>query len=654
MHKFSIRLFLFGSQLNSFFARRFWSKYSGLNRACLIGLAIVFLSWSGIVNSQSTETDQTVDSNSEVQAADEIESAPLYIETRPDKLSTQAVTLELIDEYLELGAHQLAHSVLKTYTHSTNEEDVLETWEKKYYEVAELTENWESIIDRIDDTGNDLPLDLYKFAQTLAIRSEIELKRGSDARKRARRLIWNIPYDSEYVLKWRELIIDSYLADQLYEDAQIALAEFNRDYRPDSPTWEHRYARILLLTGQREAAVARIEGLQTAEGRLLGLYAEYLSKTKFPAEIIDDYIKLLPDLEHNSALTAELWAIVELLARADHHTETQVVAVENNLSIAYEPKSVARIASVVPPRSTIDLINAYENHAIDIGNSYGLIVGDDESWLMQAQEFEILAPVTARAIYSFLSFNASKPETRELAVRSLAAELVRAQHNRIFHLLFVADQSFPLDKVSLADLNRSAQWEISQRDYASAAMIFASMTGPPEDTQREQWLLNRSRVSIYADDFQTASGLLMDLVNSLSVPMDSNLVDRIVQVIFDLQNRDQDLVAIGILNNLFEKSVDRQQKRELLHWLAESYSNQKLHQKSADLFLRSATMAEDWNDDWGRSVSYRSAMELMEAGLFLDSRRIFNSLKELTFDPRLRAVIDERLEELTEREAGSQ
>ena len=53
-------------------------------------------------------------------------------------------------------------------------------------------------------------------------------------------------------LSWRELIAESYVADSLLEDAEIALTSFDRDYRPSNPDWEHRYIRTLFLTGFNE------------------------------------------------------------------------------------------------------------------------------------------------------------------------------------------------------------------------------------------------------------------------------------------------------------------------------------------------------------------------------------------------------------------
>ncbi len=614
---------------------------------CRFAIAAALAAIFSVADAQSTNQPVTDSTSADVaQAEPEIVGASpdVHAVGRDDTLSVDGISLELVEEILRLGAPQLAHDILRSQFPPRDDAGKWIEWEKKFYEIAQRVRGWQSILDRAGGVATDLPLELFKIAQTSAIRSEIELGRGNVARLRARHMIWNVPYDIEFALKWRELVIQSYLADELYDDVRVAMAGFSKDYRPNDPQWEHRYARILILTGNREEAVARIAGLQTVEARMLNLYAQFIGKSAAPAQIVEQLLEMLPEMEQNSPIVAELWAVVRVIAASDQDTETRVIAAENGLP-GHGGQS-APVAPVVPLTSAFDLLEAYDEHAIEIGNSYGLVIGDDENWHQRAQEFDILAPPTARAIYAFLSVNAAQAQWRSTAAKSLAAALIQAELPDILELLVVEEKFIRLQDVAPPDRNALIDWVIRKRDYATASLIMSTMADPPQDIDAHSWQLRRARVALLAGDTHLGISILRQLTARLQPPLDGELIDRVVQVIFDLQDLGQHETAVELTDSLYEKSADKLQKRELLHWSAESYSALEQHLKAARLFLRSATLGEDWNDDWGRSVQYRAALELTQAGYVIDARRILSTLKQLTFDPRTRAVIDDRLREL--------
>ncbi len=569
---------------------------------------------------------------------------------RPENRSIRGVSLHLVENYLELGAVELAHRVLSDHMPPRDDAGEWVEWEKMFYQTALRVRAWQSIIDRAGGLATDLPLDLFKISQTAAIQSEIELRRGEAARLRARHMMWNTPYDIEFALKWRDLVIQSYLSDQLYDDMSKAMAVFSRDFRPNDPQWEQRYARILLLTGNREQAISRIAGLQTVEAKMLSLYSQFIEGSSSNAAIVEDGLELLPSVEQDSALAAELWAIIRVVSSADQDTETRVVAAENGLLLHQRFDDANRIDPVVRLTTTFDLLEAYDEHAVVVGNSYGLIVGDDEQWFQKAREFEILAPATARAMYAFLSVNAAQSTWRQAAAESLATALMQAEFIRILELLVVEEKFIRIEDMSIESRTAIVNWTLQRKDFQTAWQILFQMSDPPDEVEPKTWNLRRARIAILAGDIRVGKLLLRRLVRELQAPLDGSFVDRVVQVIFDLQDLEEHRSAIELTGLLYEKSSDNMQKRELLHWSAESHAQLEHHVTAANQFLRSAAIGEDWNDDWGRSVQYRGAVELMKAGLYGDARRILTTLKGLSFDPRTRVVIDDRLRELSELE----
>ena len=596
-----------------------------------------------------SETDETTELSEAV--ADSVEEEVVEAPEPPpvaqaDSFAPGRVSIKQIDALIERDAIQLANRLLIENRSDYENSEKWIDWERRYFQTALTIEDWQGVIDRADQISRQVPYEFYSTLQMAAISAELQLKRSEDTRKRVRHLVFDLPYDRDQVIIWRELIAQTYLAEGLYEDARIALTAFNEDYRPDTPQWEKRYARVLFRTGYDEKAARRVKALLSTESRLLNLYAQFRTKALDPADVVNIGLKILPDLEKKPLLTAELWAIIELAARVLNDTEMQITAIENSLMVAVDGRSVRSATLVLPLASVQQLLAAYEKYALFVGNGFNFVIGDDLSWFQLAQEYEITSPITARALYAFLALKAVDARVRSDSVYALADILVREKYPRILELLLIQDAVFDIAETSPEVHSAMANRALRNRDYETALIIMDNMNGPPDDQDAQLWMLRHARIAIVANEFERGSNLLTRLIEEIPEPVEKASIDRIVQVVFDLQEIGKHDLSIELFALLYERVADTSLKRELLHWIADSYSIQENNLQAADLYLRSATLDGKWNDRWGKAARLKAADELVLAGLESDARKLYTELRDGTHDPRSKAVLNGRLEKL--------
>ena len=646
-----------------YFSNVFFSFTSG----CLcLSLAIGAFAVAPVVVAQITESEQLqsevaadehtiqseITSEKQQQIAASTESTEEVSDTdrstqeeeKPD--FPTGTSLEQIHSLIELGTVQLAYALLQdTRPDYENSEDWVD-WEMLYYQLALQAEDWNGIIQRTEEIANTVPYEFYAGMQSYAVKAEFGLGQYENARKRLRRMIWELPYELERIIEWRELIAESYVADSLLEDAEIALTSFNRDYRPSGPDWEHRYIRILFLAGFNEEAAKRVAALQTTEGKLLLLYSEFQSRALGSIEVIELGLKMEVELIKHPVLSAELWSIINLAARNLNDLEIQITAIEKGLSVPYDSESDRVRYSLVPLNTEQQLLAAYDVYALSVGNDFNLVVGDDQSWYQLAQEYEITSPITARAIYSFLAGSATNSDIYSASVAALANELESAGFLRLLESIFVRLNLLDLAETTPKIQSLLASRALHRNDYRTALLIMNAMDQPKQEDQLQSWLLRRARIAIVVKEFEKSFELLNQLIDELPPNTEQKTIDRIMQVVFDLQESEQHDFAVSLFHSLYRHTSEIQARREILRWVADSYSAQDRSQDASELLIHSAKLGANWNDSWGRSARLKAADELAVIGFYDDARIIYIELRDATLDPRSKHVINNRLRNL--------
>jgi hypothetical protein len=142
-------------------------------------------------------------------------------------------------------------------------------------------------------------------------------------------------------------------------------------------------------------------------------------------------------------------------------------------------------------------------------------------------------------------------------------------------------------------------------------------------------------------------GLLQQLLKTDAQEWNEQRIDRLLQVVFDLQTVKQHDKALTLFSGLQDKPLSAQQRRELLFWMADSLEGLEHYDEAAYLYLKSATLVDPTAmDPWAQTARYRAAKSLVEAGLVDDARQIYGLLLRAAKDASRKAVLQNELQRL--------
>ncbi len=555
-------------------------------------------------------------------------------------------SLEQTKELIELGSRQLAYFFIKRKLSDSSYSEDPKEWEKLFYETAVELKDWKGIFERSNKVTRAYGPDPYLTAQTLALQALIRLGEYEVTRNRLKRLIWDFDYRIDELISLRELIIQTYIAEAKIEDARVSLAAFNTEYRPNDLQFELRYARILILSGMYKEAQARLVGLQTKESELLYFISQFKNNEIPPFEALQTGLEKTSEYGNEPSLLLELWAVIEEAARQLKDFEMQIFALESALSIPIGEELEPLLQLMTSLININYLVKVYNEYALEVGNSFELLVGDDLSWQRLAREFEITSQPTARALHSFLAMNTVDNQIRQASISALADSLEKERLYRVLELFLISSRIYDISAASETVQLNTAIRMLRRQNYQVALKIMNGMDKPSDEKRALLWYLRRARTAILVKDYELAVTLLLELINSLPPEVEKVTLDRITFVAFDFQEANKHLEATKIFRALFELANDIQSKREFLRWIADSYSKQKKFLEAAELLLRSAQLGGNWNDEWGQAARLAAADALTESEFFEDARNIYLGLKDDTLDPRGKELIDNRVKKI--------
>jgi tetratricopeptide (TPR) repeat protein len=297
---------------------------------------------------------------------------------------------------------------------------------------------------------------------------------------------------------------------------------------------------------------------------------------------------------------------------------------------------------------------AYRRYGRLVGNNVQLLVGNDLAWMEEAEKSLPLAPIRARALLSVVGFEGASAEIRELAHGRLATLLAREPGG-----FFVLRELY-LDTEQFADIAdvpasvryRLADFALSRSDIQLATQIMSTLESAPAGADVFDWQLRRARILTMGGRSDAAAAVLHTLLEGNSQPSAAAL-DRLLQVVFDLQAVGADQEVVGVLEQVLALPISPEQRREILFWRAESWKALHKHTRAAHDFMRSATLLDPRAaDPWGQTARYNAAESLSDAGLVDDARRIYRALLRITEDADRKGVLRMRLHQLWLRDAA--
>lgn len=514
-------------------------------------------------------------------------------------------------------------------------------WERRRVQLLTEARRWQALLERIDAAPAAVPADFRVWLEEQRVRALRALGRRTEAVDALRRLLWQAPpevADTRARQRWRALLIRLYLDLGEVEDARLALQRYRQDYG-DGDDDSRRLAAEVLLRADAPAEAFELIGEATdSESAALRLLAG-LRSGRLPASEVARSARRLATREKADPERIPLYWDILVQAHAGEPDEAVVDAMERALVPRARRSPFARVDGD-------RLWQAWLELGRTLGNSQQLLMGEDDKWYFAATEALDRQPVRARAFFAVLAETASEPRRRELAHDYLAASLEgHPNAGNLLLALYLESDRFDHGRAVPASVDyRIVDRLIARGRLREAAARVARIPEPPPGAALVDWQLRRARVFILGGRQQDGVTLLRGLVEG-PVELDADQRDRLVQVIFDLQQLRADEPAVALLRGLLARETDATRRRELLFWMAESEQRLGNPREAARLYLESA-MALDPHalDPWSQTARYHAARALAEAGLPGDAAGVLEILLRATRDLARRRVLMQELQ----------
>jgi len=544
-------------------------------------------------------------------------------------------------------------------------EDDLAGWfeyERGRLGILSRWQEWDKARQRLRAVHDQLPTKLQRWALGQRAWLWLEEQRADAALAELRGLIWRHGARAEAaeLALWRRLVIRAYLIGDRIDDARIALRRYRQDYPGQSAEWAQLRAEVWLRSG----LAARVLALSAAErdalpGALL-LLARLRAGDLSPDEVWIAASERARNPANSRALRADYWRVAAQAARARDSAGFAAHATEQALLLA----GARHGGDALPAVDAAALWRVWREYGEQAANRAQLLSGDEAGWLAAVETAaEKNTPVKARALLVLLAEQDVEAASRERALTQLADRLAAIQPvggaadgaggdatvagTDLLLLMFLDETRFAtLDELPVALRQRLVDEALGREDIALASRLLASLERLPEGVDAFAWRLRRARVLVIGGQIEAGVAALETLLDE-QPQLDAEQIDRLLQVVFDLQAVESHEAAIALMQRLQSRLVTPRQHRELHFWQADSLAALGRHSEAAWRYLRSATLLETGGrDQWGQSARYRAAETLAEAGLVGDARRLYQTLLDETDKPERRTVLRQRIQQL--------
>ncbi len=550
--------------------------------------------------------------------------------------ATAAAGLEEIITLARGGAQGLALRLLDDYQQDPALDRI--DWtaaERERAHILAARGDWRALADRFAALDPTLPTPFLDWTRERRAEALLHLGDGAGARAALRQLIWRDGAEGEALRQWRALVVRSYLVDEDLDAALVSLQRYALDHGSDD-------ASLRLMHGEALLAAARADDaysvLRAAEDEPLHWLAALRAGALEPGAVFERAVRAGSVRDANAARRHAAWRVAAEAARRMNNAQASVAALERALAIG-DGSSLPAVLRVDPD----ELWLAYTDWGATLGNGARLIVGIDQGWLNAAEQAD---PPQARALYATLAGSARQASVVEYAhyrfARSLRAEPLG---DRLLSALYLDARAFS-EPEHIPAMVRYLLVDglLREGDVVLASKLIADLAEPPAEADPTEWNLRRARVLVLAGRADDGSAVLESLFDA-APGVD---VDKVMQVLFDLQASDAHGRALPLFERVFARDdLDLQRRREVLFWMADSRRALGDDEEAARLYLLSAGLADPYAlDQWAQTARFQAAEALADAGLAEDAATLFRSLLNATDDPGRRAVLQHRLDQL--------
>lgn len=566
----------------------------------------------------------------------------LYAQTVQHKLNE-------IRQLTEMGAVSLALRAINKQQPEFNydEPEPWIEWERERIWVYQTGQRWQALQQRVASYEDDLPDDFYYWVKQQQVDALLILKRGKQARQILQALIWSDKKPELNMLAlWQKKVIESYLLDAQVEDAMLAAQRYFQDHQSKDVDDRLLRARILLRNQRADEVVELLKhDEKNPEAQVLALFAQLRSNKISAKKVLKTALRKMRSKSATAKLKFMLWPVVVESAKINQDLATVVNALE---SIVAGHKNIALPVGLFD-FSADDLWDAYLEYALAIGNTEQYLVGDDQQWLKAARSAaKKRVVVKARSLYALVMLRGQNKAARVQAAEGFLALMHKRKRGAsLVEKLFLDSKYF----LSLESVPSPIRYDLvnialSRSNIERASLIMTTIQAAPAGIDEFQWQLQRARIFVLGGKPEDAGVALTQLLKN-NQSLSKKQLEYFLQILFDLQTVKQHTLAITFFNKLLLRNFDAKQQREIFFWLADSLKAQKLYEKAAQYYIRSALYGESKGlDPWGQTARYQAAEMLSKANLLDDAHALYDDLLRVTKEPARRAVLKQELQKI--------
>ncbi len=551
--------------------------------------------------------------------------------------------LEEAAKLTRAGAPELALSILdRSQPNADDDLQAWMSWQRQRASILRRQGAWAALAAELQVVPDAAPPTFRVWAATERVRALLHAERAAQARQELAELIWRGGGEADDRRKWRELVIRSYVIDGRSGDAYAAMLRHRQDYGDGGTEDAVLRARVLLGAGRPADAAAELTRLEKASAQALLALAR-LRDGAAPAPIAAAAAKELAKegLDDQAAL---IWRGVRVDAAA---ADGDLPGLIEGLEALIARGSGGALKGLVPVSSD-RLWDAYLGYARRVGNRDRLLMGDDAAWQQLATTDSGKYPVRTRSIFALLSLEARSGAVRAQAHERFAQNILSLPSGgSVLHALYRQSDRFGAAQVIPAAVRRLlADRAVAHSDLAEAAQLIKGLEPPSTAEGRALWDLRRAKILLLGGEYKRGEAALGEMVDQ-AAGLDTATVDRLVQVIFDLQTLGRHEAAYRLLESLQKRISQPRLRRELLFWMADSRKAQGRLRAAAHLYLQSAILPGiSTMDPWAQTARYEAAKALAASGLSADAEALYRQLLKATDSAQRRAVLARELEQL--------
>jgi tetratricopeptide (TPR) repeat protein len=570
----------------------------------------------------------------------------------------RATELREVELLLQSGASGLALQVLDQEQPGleTNPEHWLE-WENQRIKLYQHIKDWDGMIKRLQATPKWAPLDFRLWAREQIARAQIEKKDTRAALQTLRELIWSHSGDKDNTTLqqslpvWRQLVIQSYLVDENIADAELAMLRFQQDYPNPKGAWKRARATVLIRAGRPEDAEMLMAGESHMHSRTIYYLAQLLGNKTKPESIWQRTSKLAQNKKFADSTRRQFWLVASRAAHQLGDYVSAIRALQNALVLVDDKEVMTQRERLLFAVNANDLWTLYEEYGRKLGNKWQLLTGNDEAWFSKASNLVDKKPLQAMALFAAMSTDSSRMHTRRLSHELFASLLAKKPKGLLLvkKLYLIPAAGSQLDKAVYIpeDLrHRLIDEALSHSDITTASRLIQTVTEPPKGANVLFWKMRKARIMILAGQVDDGIRALDTLLHE-SPSMHADQVDRIIQVLFDLQTVGRHKEAIQLFKKIPLEGQRGQLRREILYWIADSYKELKQYHQAARYYLFSAGLLNNKAmDPWAQTARYHAADALVSGGAYEDAARIYEGLLKVTREPGRKVVLKNKIQQI--------